>query len=111
MLNAKQFDKLFGKTQIVWQILTLFGKHLFCLANIIFVWQTFFVWQIHCFRLANTILFGKIIEPIKQFGIQHDLVKQFVKLFELFSGSVGVQRCRTDTAIVCWIRTQFVDVE
>ena len=72
MLNAKQFDKLFGKTQIVWQILTLFGKHLFCLANIIFVWQTFFVWQIHCFYLANTILFGKIIEPIKQFGIQHD---------------------------------------
>ena len=70
MLNAKQFDKLFGKTQIVWQILTLFGKHLFCLANIIFVWQTFFVWQIHCFCLANTILFGKIIEPIKQFGIQ-----------------------------------------
>ena len=90
MLNAKLFDKLFGKTQIVWQILTLFGKHLFCLANIIFVWQTIFVWQIHCFCLANTILFGKLIEPIKQFGIQHDYSKQFVKLFEVFSGSVGV---------------------
>ena len=55
MLNAKLFDKLFGKTQIVWQILTLFGKHLFCLADIIFVRQTNFVLQIHCFCLANRL--------------------------------------------------------
>ena len=65
MLNAKLFDKLFGKTLAKRK---KFGKYSLC--------------------LANTILFGKLIEPIKQFGIQHDYSKQFVKLFEVFSGSV-----------------------